>query len=233
MGGKRIKSVKRLLGHVKAIRTWQLFLILILLVFASATLLRLDHIKMTELRDTVLEMDKEGNDEELAAALNKLQDFTLNHIVVNIIDENGLKKIEFGTGVFYLEQSYLRAAAKVMQEVSEMEVDDSNPNGNIYGIVSSVCRARALANGWNWDNPNYINCFIEELAKYPVQSEESGTVSALIPSTELYRREFVSPVWTPSLSGFIILLVFVLSVVIFIRVLIWIVLEITLIILRK
>ena len=116
---------------------------------------------MTELRDTVLEMDKEGNDEELAAALNKLQDFTLNHIVVNIIDENGLKKIEFGTGVFYLEQSYLRAAAKVMQEVSEMEVDDSNPNGNIYGIVSSVCRARALANGWNWDNPNYINCFIE------------------------------------------------------------------------
>ena len=233
MGGKRIKSVKRLLGHVKAIRTWQLFWIFILLLFVSATLLRFDHIKMTELRDAVLSADAEGDDEKLANSLNSLQNYTFNHIIVNIVEENGLRKLEFGTGVFYLEQSYLRAATVAMEKAAEMEIDDSNPYGNVYGLASSVCRPRAIANGWAWDNPNYINCFMEELAKYPVQTAEEGKVAALIPSTELYRREFVSPLWAPSASGFVILVASVLAVVIFIRLLIWLILEITLIVLKN
>ena len=36
------------------IKTWQLILVLVPLLFLDATLLRLDHIKMTELRDAVL-----------------------------------------------------------------------------------------------------------------------------------------------------------------------------------
>jgi hypothetical protein len=152
---------------------------------------------------------------------------------VNIVDDNGLKKIEFGTGVFYLEQSYLRAAAIAIQEASEAEIDDSNPNGNIYGAVSAICGQLARANGWSWNTPAHIECWQTELAKYPASALEDGIISAKIPSTELYRREYVSPVWAPSISGFVILITAIIGVVIFIRLLIWICLEIALSLMKK
>ena len=228
MGGKRIRRLKILLGKFRAVRTWQLFLIFILLIFTSATLLHLDHIKMVNLRAAVLEADKEGNEVALADDLNSLKDFVFSHTVVNIVDDNGNKKLEFGTGVFYLEQSYLAAASEALRIASEAEIDDSNPNGNIYSAVSAICRPLAIANGWAWNSPGYIECWQTELAKYPADSLNDGTVKVNIPSTELYRREFVSPIWTPSAAGFIILITLLLGVVIFIRFIIWAVLEITL-----
>lgn len=233
MGGKQIKRLTIRLKKLRAVKTWQLFLIFILLLFASATLLRLDHIKMTNLRSAVLEADKEGNEIILADALNNLKDFTVSHTVVNIVDNNGDKKIEFGTGVFYLEQSYLTAASEILQKASEAEIDDDNPNGNVYALASAVCRPLAIANGWSWNSPEHIACWQTELAKYPATSAEGDTVRVSLPSTELYRREYVSPVWTPSPSGFVILITLILGVVIFIRFLIWICLEITLIIMKN
>lgn len=233
MGGKQIKRLTIRLKKLRAVKTWQLFLIFILLLFASATLLRLDHIKMTNLRSAVLEADKEGNEIILADALNNLKDFTVSHTVVNIVDNNGDKKIEFGTGVFYLEQSYLTAASEILQKASEAEIDDDNPNGNVYALASAVCRPLAIANGWSWNSPEHIACWQTELAKYPATSAEGDTVRVSLPSTELYRREYVSPVWTPSPSGFAILITLILGVVIFIRFLIWICLEITLIIMKN
>lgn len=228
MGGKHIKHLKSLLAKVKAVRTWQLFLIFILLIFTSATLLRIDHIKMTSLRAAVLEADKDGNEVALAEDLNTLKNFVFSHTVVNIVDDNGNKKLEFGTGVFYLEQSYITAASEALRLASEAEIDDSNPNGNIYSAVSAICRPLAIANGWAWNSPGYIECWQTELAKYPADSLNDGTIKVNIPSTELYRREFVSPIWTPSVAGFIVLITLLLGVVIFIRFLIWVVLEITL-----
>lgn len=234
MGGKRIKHLTIKLKKLRAVKTWQLLLIFILLLFVSATLLRLDHIKMTNLRSAVLNADKEGNEIILADTLNQLKNFTVSHTVVNIVDDNGNKKLEFGTGVFYLEQSYLTAASEIIQKASEAEIDDNNPNGNVYALASAVCRPLAIANGWSWNSPEHIACWQTELAKYPTASTDDKTIiHATLPSTELYRREYVSPVWTPSLSGFVILVTLLLGVVIFIRLLIWICLEIALIIMKN
>ncbi|MBR3204329.1 hypothetical protein IKF81_01440 [Candidatus Saccharibacteria bacterium] len=234
MGGKKnTRPLKRFLGHVKLAKTWQLLLIFLLFIFLSATALRIDHVRMASLRSEVLEADQEGNSELLAKKLSELQKFTLNHIVVNVVDDNGDKKVEFGTGVFYLEQSYIKDATTAMEKAAGTEVDDSNPNGNIYAAASAICRPKAIANGWAWNSPGYLNCFTEELAKYPADTIENATATAAVPSTELYRREFVSPVWTPCLAGFLILITVVLGVVIFIRFLIWLILEITLIIIKK
>ncbi len=233
MGGKRVRTIKSRLKKFKAIKTWQLFLIFVLLCFISATLLRLDHIKMTNLRASVLEADKESNEVTLAESLNALRDFTFNNIVVNVVDNNGDKKLELGTGVFYLEQSYLTAASEALRIASEAEIDDSNPNGNIYALASAVCRPLAIANGWAWNSPEHIACYQTELAKYPAESISSSTVQVQLPSTELYRREFVSPIWAPTISGFTILVTLLLGVVIFIRFLIWLMLEITLNLMKK
>ncbi len=233
MGGKRIKHLTIRLKKLRAIKTWQLLLIFILLLFASATSLRLDHIKMTNLRANVLSADKEDNEILLADALNQLKDFTVSHVIVNIVDNNGGKKLEFGTGVFYLEQSYLRAASAALQAAADQEIDDSNPNGNIYAAASAVCRPLAIANGWAWDDPAHIACWQTELAKYPVDTSDPASVRVSLPSTELYRREYSSPVWAPTVSGFIVLITLILGVVIFIRFLIWVCLEIALIIMKN
>ena len=219
----------------KKLKTWQLLLILMPLLFLLATLLRLDHLKMTSLRSEILKLDEEeGNDEEIVKKINELKNFTTKNIVINITEKNGLTKISFGTGPFYLENSYLRAASAAIKKAEESAVvDDSNPNGNIYAAASSVCRPKAIKNGWSWNSAEYISCFTEELAKYPAQENFNDTFLADIPSTELFRYDFASPIWAPTFSGFIVLLILGLSVVIFIRFLIWIILEISLSLLKN
>ena len=101
-------------GRIKfhKVKTWKLLVLLVPLLFVDATLLRIDHIKMTELRDAVLEADKNENDEEISQNLEKLKDFVFSNIVINVVDDNGNQRVTFGTGPFYLEHQYIRAANK-------------------------------------------------------------------------------------------------------------------------
>ena len=210
------------------VKTWKLLLILLPLLFVDATLLRIDHIKMTELRDAVLEADKNENDEEITQSLEKLKDFVFSNIVINIVDDNGAQKVTFGTGPFYLEHQYIRAANKALEEAEKKMTADENPNGNIYQMASEVCRPQAIANGWNWNDPNYINCMVGEIQKYPSADEINDTIAASLPSTELYRKNYASPIWAPTLTGFMLLITLIIIVVIFIRGIVWVFLRLSL-----
>ena len=221
-----MKKRKRI--HFYRIKTWQLLVLLVPLLFVDATLMRLDHIKMTELRDAVLEADQAENDEAITESIEKLKEFVFSNIVINIVDENGEQKIMFGTGPFYLEHQYLRDANAALAKAEEELASDANPNGNIYQMASDVCRPQAIANGWSWNNANYINCMMTEIQKYPAAEELKGDVAANLPSTELYRKNYASPVWAPTLSGFMILITIFVIVVIFIRVIIWGILRLSL-----
>ncbi|MBR3236737.1 hypothetical protein IKF92_03625 [Candidatus Saccharibacteria bacterium] len=217
-------------GRIKfrKIKTWQLFLILVPLFFIDATLLRTDHIRMTELRDEVLKADEAENDEEISKNLEELKNFVFSNIVINVVEENGEQKVTFGTGPFYLEHQYIRAANAALKEAEAKMRDDSNPNGNVYALASSVCQPQAIANGWSWNDANYINCMMSEIQKYPAADEIQDKIIASLPSTELYRKNYASPLWAPSLTGFMILATVIVIVVILIRGLIWIVLRLSL-----
>lgn len=225
----------RILRLIKNIKTWQLFLILLPLLFIAATLLRFDHLKMIELRSAVLAADEAEDDEAILSSLNQLKDFTEHHIIFNIVEKNGRQNITFGTGPFYLEHLYIRTAtaeiAKAEQKLQES--GDTNPNGNIFAKAMSVCKPLAIQNRWSWNSPNYLNCMTGEINKYPASDNITDTLTANVPSTALYRYDYASPVWAPTLSGFVILICIVLIVVIFIRVLIWTILRIALIFIKK
>ncbi|MBR3137931.1 hypothetical protein IKG41_01120 [Candidatus Saccharibacteria bacterium] len=210
------------------IKTWQLLIILVPLLFLDATFLRLDHIKMSELREAVLAADQSDNDEEVSRTLEELKAFVFSNIVINIVDDNGEQKITFGTGPFYLEHQYIRAANAALEKAEQNIASDSNPNGNIYQLASNVCRAAAVSNGWTWDNPNYINCMVGEINKYPAADEIQDQIIASLPSTELYRKNYASPLWAPTVSGFLILITIIIIVVIFIRAIIWVILRLSL-----
>ena len=211
------------------IKTWVLLLILIPLLCVDATLLRLDHIQMTKLRDAVLSADQSGDDAAIASNLAKLQDFTRSHIVINVIPDNGIEHVTFGTGPFYLEHKYRRDAQAVLDYVASQPADDSNPYGNIYQAASNVCQPQAIANGWEWNDPSYINCMMGEIQKYPASADLSTSISAELPSTELYRLNYASPLWAPTLSGFCILLTLIIILVVIFRLITWIFLRIALI----
>lgn len=217
-------------GRIKfhKVKTWQLLLVLVLLLVLDATLLRFDHIKMTELRDAVLTADEAEDDDAIMESLNELKDFVFNNIVINVVDDNGEQKVTFGTGPFYLEHQYIRAANAALSEAEKTIASDSNPNGNVYSAASAVCQPQAIQNGWTWNDANFINCMMTEINKYPAADELQDKIIASLPSTELYRKEYSSPIWAPTFTGVMILITLVVIVVIFMRMVIWLVLRLSL-----
>ena len=207
------------------LKTWQLLVMLVPLLFVDATLLRLNHLKMVELRDAVLQADEAEDDEEIARSLEELKKYVFSHMVINIVEDNGAQKITFGTGPFYLEHQYIRAANAALEAAEQSLASDANPHGNIYAAASAVCQPLAIANGWTWNDANYINCMMTEIQKYPAADELQSQMVANLPSTELYRKNYAAPVWAPTLTGFLILLTLFIIVVIFIRGVIWIILR--------
>ena len=217
-------------GRIKfhKIKTWQLCVLLVPLLFVDATLLRMDHVNMAKLRDEVLAADANEDNEAIQRSLDKLRSFVVSNIVINVVDDNGLQRVTFGTGPFYLEHQYLRAANQALEEAENTLIADSNPNGNVYAMASEVCRPQAIAGGWTWDDPNYINCMVSEIQKYPAANEIQDSIKASLPSTELYRREYAAPIWTPTLTGFMVLITLIIIVVIMYRMIVWIVLRLSL-----
>lgn len=233
MGGKKSNRVREFLKkRFKAVRTWQLIVVLIPLLFFTATLLRLDHLKMAELRTAVLAADQEGDDEQIRQTLTTLRDYVYSHTVINITDNNGSPEVTFGTGPFYLEQQYIRAANAAIEAASSELVDDSNPHGNIHAAVAAICQPQAIANGWQWSSPGYLDCWTSELTKYPETDISDNHLIAKVPSTELYRHNYASPIfsWTP--TGIAIVVCAVLMLIIIIRIVVWCALKVALLFLR-
>ena len=207
---------------------------------------------MNELKDAVLIADEAGEDSEgnikegevqksqeeitknITEKMKELRDFTNTHVIVNFVESNGKTSLAFGTGPFYLEHQYNRLAAAALAEaqVIASQISDNNPNGNVYAYANSVCRPQAIRYGWAWNSAAFINCMTGEIAKYPVTNYITEQIAAKIPSTALFRYDFVSPIWAPSLSGVFILISLILSIAIVIRIITWIILHIALIFIK-
>ncbi|MFI5212718.1 MAG: hypothetical protein ACHQTE_02030 [Candidatus Saccharimonadales bacterium] len=187
------RQVKQTIKQLQRIKTWQLLVVLMLLVFVSATFLRLDNIGMSDRRQAVLAADKAGDSVAVTSRVYDLQRFVSQHMNTN-------------TGPFYLEGQYKRDAQKAVDAAS----NDNNPNGNVNVKAEAVCKPQYTV--WS---PAYVQCFADQLAKYPPSPDPTQNVT--LPSTELYRYNFASPTWTADFAGWSTLACLVIVIMIVAR----------------
>ena len=233
MGGIKKKDLKAALRKLSKVKTWQLLIIFVLLLFIEATLLRFDHIEMTNLKADVTTADESNDDTAISESLLKLQTFTRTHTVVNVVEKNGESYVTFGTGPVYLENQYNRKASEALAAAEAKAGTDENPNGNVFAKAMDVCKPIAIANGWVWNSPGYIECMTGEINKYPVSERIEDTYVASLPSTALFRFDFASPIWTPTLSGFVAIICLVLAGVLIVRVFSWFFLRLALVFIKN
>lgn len=250
MGGfikKEHQEEKRRLSQLfKQIKTWQLLLALIPLLFLTATFLRFDHLKMHDLKNKVLQADQgktadgkeitsqEEIDQNLKTTLTNLKQYTESHIIINFIEKNGRNVLTFGTGPFYLENQYNRKATAALAEAENQlkQTGDSNPNGNIFAKAMEICKPQAIAHGWAWNSPGYLNCMTGVINSYPSTDQLTTSLAANIPPTSLYRYDFSSPVWAPNLAGFSVLLCLLIFILILLRFIGFLILRIAIIFIK-
>ena len=187
------RQVKKSIRQLQRVKTWQLLILLILTSFIAATFLRLNNIGMMQRREAVLAADKAGNVETIQSRLYDLQRYSAEHM-------------NSETGVFYLEQQYRRDAQKAVDAAKS----DDNPNGNINAKAEAVCRPQYTV--WS---PAYVQCFTDELSKYPPSPDPTQNVT--LPSTSLYRYSFTSPLWSPDFAGLAVIVCLVILLMIVIR----------------
>jgi len=164
------------------------------MVFVSATFLRLNNIGMIQRREAVLNADITGDEEITKSRLYDLQRFVVDHM-----------NTDLGKGI-YLESSYKRDVEVAYKNAS----NDSNANGNIYKKVQEVCAPQFTHFSYA-----YIQCTTDELAKYP--SAEYLVSSVNLPKADSYLHSFISPIWSPDIAGWSVLVCVVILLMIFVR----------------
>lgn len=188
------QRIRRTIKSVQRVKTWQLLILLLLVVFVAATFLRLNNIGMTERRAAVLTADEEGNEQIIIERLYDLQRYVSSHM-----------NADLGRGV-YLEKSYTRD----IQKWQETYYGEQNPNGNIYQKAQEVCAPKF--NRWS---AAYVQCTTDELAKYPAAADPTSDTSK--PRQEAYIYAYVSPMWSPDFAGWSVLLALFIILVIVVR----------------
>lgn len=193
------RQVRQSIKRLQRVKTWQLLVLLLLMCFVAATFLRLNNIGMAERRAAVLAADKSATQPfDSSVVQNRLYD--LQRYVAAHMNTD--------TGPIYLEGQYRRDAQTIVDKAKE----SNNSGVNINAEAEAVCRPRFSV--WS---PAYVQCFADELAKYPPSEDPVQNVS--LPSTELYRYSFASPVWSPDFAGWSVIICIIIIVMIIARLL--------------
>jgi len=200
------KHISNFWRWVKNIKTWQLVIIFILVSFLAATFLRLNNIGMEQRRDALVAVDKTGDQAQITARLGDLRDYVSAHM-----------NTDLGHGV-PLQASYDRAVEVARQAA----LNTTGSAGNIYKLADEYCKPQFRAY-----STAYLNCFLAQLNKYPSDAIDTDQ-QIKWPDANLYMYNFVSPVWSPDLAGWTVLVSLVLLIIIIVRIISSIILRIIL-----
>lgn len=174
-----------LLGRAK---TWQLVFILIIMGFASATLLRLNNLSMVELRHKVELADKAGDSQAIRQSLAELQHYASSHMNAY-------------PGVVYLKESYNRDYSQALAQGAS----NRNPNSDIYQQASIACRARFQGGVASFRN-DYVSCVAAAVGNLPPEQQQAID----LPNPGTYRYSFSSPLISLDIAGVSVIVILIL-----------------------
>ncbi len=172
------RKLHHLLVVLRPISYWYFVIIFILGASAAAFALRQNNLRAIQLRDKVLQVDKENGDTE--AALQELRQYTYSHMNTSLASDTGIYP------PIQLKYTYDRLVAA---ERARVEVD----NRDIYNAAQEYCEAnfpQGLSGG------NRLPCIEQYI-------DENGRPEAQprpIPD-DLYKFDFAAPAWSPDLAG--------------------------------
>lgn len=184
--------IKKTISSIRRVKTWQLFVVLILMVFVAATFWRLNNVGMVQRRDAVKAADKSGNVDEVQTRLYDLQRYSVAHMNAD-------------TGVFYLEDQYTRDSQKVIDEIKTI-----NGGQTVNEKAEAVCKPQFTHYTYA-----YTQCMLNEITKANQVADPADFPK--VPDMSLYRYSYASPLWSPDFAGFSSLACLVIILVIIAR----------------
>lgn len=194
------RAVKKNIKRIERIKTWQLVVLLVLSLFVSATLLRLNNVGMIERREAVYQADKAGEDYTTGDRLYDLQRYASEHMNAS-------------TGDVYLDKKYLRDLERITKEAEAANQASGDKSAELLREAYEVCRDRypgySLA---------YTQCVGAEQDKIPANA--IGVTKAEFPPASLYKHSFISPLWSFDFAGIAVLASALLVVLIIARLLV-------------
>lgn len=190
--------LRQILHVIKTVRSWQLIVILLLAILASASLLRLNSLGMAERRSAVLAADEKGDNAATKTAIVDLQRYISRHMNTDM------------AGGFYLTKSYERDRDAALASANDV----SNPNSSVYQQASIECRERFRGGTSSFRN-DYVQCVIERVSALSPQADTAADIN--LPRADAYKISFVSPLWSPDIAGFSVAFCLLIIIVLVLR----------------
>lgn len=205
----RKRKIRHRLKVIGRLKTWQLLVILFMMVIVSATLLRLNSLGMVERRSAVIAADEKGDRPALRTSIAELQTYISHHMNTSL------------AGGLYLAKTYERDRDAALAAAEST----TNPNSIIYQQASIECRQRWKGGVASFRN-DYVQCVVEKVGTLTPQSDPTANLK--LPKADAYRISFASPLWTPDIAGLSVLICIVLILLIVVRLITLVVLRLLL-----
>ena len=204
-------KIKKRLKQIQSLKNWQLFILLLLVIFVDLTALRLNNVGMVRRREAVEAADKVGDVEAARKATIEFANYVHAHMNSGGIvysDKTHWFKINREVKIVWsnIYESDMRKAEQIAREA-----ESNNPNGNIFKKAEETCRPR-FRGGYSLA---YQQCILDEQNKYPASNQ--GQIKAKYPNITEYTYSFVTPIWSPDLAGWTTLVATILIFMIIIK----------------
>lgn len=186
------RHIHHVLVQLRKISPWYFVIAILVSSAISLVSLRQNNIHALQLRDKVLQVDKDNGDVELA--LRQLREYVYSHMNTQLAAPGGAYP------PVQLKYRYDRlVAAQKTQQPS---------NSTLATEAQNYCEAQ-IPTGRSLYRIDCIQSYILS----------HGAASTVTIPDSVYKFDFVPPVWSPDLAGFSILLTAVLILVFIIRIL--------------
>lgn len=183
-------NIRKTIHVVQRVKTWQLVIVLLLMVFVAATFMRLNNVGMVQRRDAAIKATDPG---DARARLYDLQKYSISHMNAD-------------TGVFYLEGLHSRDS----QAITEAFQRTTGGTTSVNARADAICKP--LSAGYSKE---YQDCMIREITRGGQVVDPLSLPT--YPDASLYRYSFVSPVLSFDFAGFAVLACLAIIVVIIAR----------------